>query len=141
VELEHDTLEITVTCSKGTYIRSLAEDLGRFLGCGAHLSSLRRTRTGPFHVDQSRRPEHLMAMTQQQRLDCILPVSNLLADLPDLVLNQNQIRNLYYGQCVDLGAESAPGLRRLYDSHYVFVGLGELDSNHNLSPKRLMAAD
>jgi tRNA U55 pseudouridine synthase TruB len=80
-----------------------------------------------------------MAMTRQQRLDCIFPTPNLLADLPNLMLNQDQVKSLYYGQSVDIGVENTPGLLCLYDDYHTFIGLGKLNSSHNLSPKRLMA--
>ena len=73
-------LALQVRCSKGTYIRTLAEDIGEFLGCGAHLAALRRTQTGPFALAQCTTLEAFVAMTEAQRLACLLPVSALLPD-------------------------------------------------------------
>ena len=67
-----------VKCSKGTYIRTLAEDIGEALGCGAHLSALRRVQTGGFDVSQCVTLAALEAMTEDERLHCLLPVASLL---------------------------------------------------------------
>ena len=76
---EQDSLTLTVTCSKGTYIRTLGEDIGEALGCGAHLSALRRTATGSFEESQCVTLAQLEAMTEEQRLACLKPVDSLLA--------------------------------------------------------------
>jgi len=71
-------IKLVVECSKGTYIRTLGEDIGEALGCGAHLSALRRIRTGGFETSQCVSLEALEAMTEEQRLACLLPVDALL---------------------------------------------------------------
>ena len=71
-------LKLRVRCSKGTYIRTLGEDIARALGCGGHLTLLRRVQTGPFSVDQCIAVEALEAMPEDQRLRCLLPVESLL---------------------------------------------------------------
>lgn len=71
-------IKLIVECSKGTYIRTLGEDIGEALGCGAHLSALRRIRTGGFDTSQCVTLEALEAMTEEQRLACLLPVDALL---------------------------------------------------------------
>ena len=73
-------IKLIVKCSKGTYIRTLGEDIGDKLGCGAHLSSLRRVGTGGFDVSQCVTLEALEAMTEDERLDCLLPVESLLEE-------------------------------------------------------------
>lgn len=75
-----EAIDMIVKCSKGTYIRTLGEDVGEALGCGAHLSALRRVATGGFEVAQCVTLEALEAMTEAQRLACLLPVSSLLPD-------------------------------------------------------------
>ena len=75
----HQSLTLTVKCSKGTYIRTLGEDIGEALGCGAHLSALRRTATGGFDVSQCVTLAQLEAMTEDERLACLKPVDSLLA--------------------------------------------------------------
>ncbi len=73
-------LRMVVQCSKGTYIRTLAEDIGEALGCGAHLIALRRVATGNFSVGRSISLERLTALSEDERLACLLPVDALLAD-------------------------------------------------------------
>jgi tRNA pseudouridine55 synthase len=85
----HPALALDVTCSKGTYIRTLGEDLGAALGCGAHLTMLRRTATGPFNLSRCVTLAQLEAMSEEQRLDCLLPVESLLADHTAVTLDSD----------------------------------------------------
>jgi tRNA pseudouridine55 synthase len=80
-------IKLRVTCSKGTYIRTLAEDMGEALGCGAHLTALRRTATGCFDQSQCVSLESLSAMSEDERLACLLPVEALLADHTPVTLD------------------------------------------------------
>jgi tRNA pseudouridine55 synthase len=79
VDAAQPAIKLVVECSKGTYIRTLGEDMGEALGCGAHLSALRRIRTGGFEVAQCVTLQALEAMSEDQRLACLLPVDALLA--------------------------------------------------------------
>jgi tRNA pseudouridine55 synthase len=79
VETAQDAIEIVAKCSKGTYIRTLGEDIGEALGCGAHLTALRRIATGDFGIGQCVTLAELEAMTEDERLACLLPVDALLA--------------------------------------------------------------
>ncbi len=81
------TLKIWAKCSKGTYIRTLAEDIGEALGCGAHLIALRRIGTGGFDLSQCVTLEALEGMPEQERLKCLLPVDALLSDHPRVTLD------------------------------------------------------
>ena len=83
-------LRIRVRCSKGTYIRTLAQDIGNALGCGAHLSFLRRTATGPFHVDQCIELNDLEALTETERVNRLLPVDALLDGHTTVTLAQEE---------------------------------------------------
>ncbi len=80
VDIEYFAIDIRVRCSKGTYIRTLGEDVGEALGCGAHLSALRRVDTGGFNASQCVTLAALEAMTEEERMACLLPVDSLLAD-------------------------------------------------------------
>jgi tRNA pseudouridine55 synthase len=80
-------IKIIVKCSKGTYIRTLGEDIGEKLGCGAHLSSLRRIGTGGFDVSQCVTLEQLETMTEDERLACLLPVESLLDEHERIALD------------------------------------------------------
>ena len=79
LEAEKPEVDLVVECSKGTYIRTLGEDIGEALGCGAHLSALRRIRTGGFDASQCVSVAALEAMTDEQRLACVRPSEDLLA--------------------------------------------------------------
>ena len=78
LQSETPSLRLEVACSKGTYIRTLGEDIGEALGCGAHLSALRRVETGDFGIKQCHSLEALEAMSDAQRLHSLLPVDALL---------------------------------------------------------------
>jgi tRNA pseudouridine55 synthase len=82
-----NVIRIVVKCSKGTYIRTLGEDIGEALGCGGHLTSLRRTATGPFQVSQCVTLNALEAMSEEERLSCLLPVDSLLPDHSPVTLD------------------------------------------------------
>lgn len=79
-------LSLRVRCSKGTYVRTLAEDIGVALGCGAHLRALRRIATGPFGIQDCLTLEQLEALDEAERLQALLPVESLLGDLPRVAL-------------------------------------------------------
>ncbi len=85
--IAYSAIKFIAKCSKGTYIRTLGEDIGEALGCGAHLRSLRRIGTGGFDVSQCVTLEQLEAMTDEQRLACLLPVDALLQGLEKIELN------------------------------------------------------
>lgn len=86
LDAKEPTLSLRVHCSKGTYIRTLGEDIGKALGCGAHLTALRRIQTGPFSVSQSLSIDQLEAMAEAERLQALLPVSALLPQHAPIVL-------------------------------------------------------
>lgn len=86
LSLEATEARIEVVCSKGTYIRTLAQDIGRRLGCGAHLSALRRTRVGPFHLDEGIALEALQTMEDPQSV--LISLNDLPADLAPAALEQ-----------------------------------------------------
>ena len=104
-----DRVQISVHCSKGTYIRVLAEDIGRTLGCGATLAGLRRTAVGAFDLTQSVTLENLIALPEPQRLGVLRPVDCLVSALPELRLDADGCRRIKMGQ---LGrVESRPASR------------------------------
>ncbi|HSD59747.1 MAG TPA: tRNA pseudouridine(55) synthase TruB [Burkholderiales bacterium] len=137
--IEGDLLYLSIHCGKGTYVRTLAEDIGRALGCGAHLAGMRRTAVGAFSLDRALPLERLEAMTEDERLDCLLPVDALVAHLPGLVLGNPQARRMRHGQQVLTEAEREPGLVRLYDEAGCFLGLGEVTNGGVINAKRLVA--
>jgi tRNA pseudouridine55 synthase len=131
-------LEIEVTCSKGTYIRTLADDLGELLGCGAHLSALRRTQVGEFTVGEARTLGDLEALEEAERDRALLPVDRLLAGLEAVRLDDPGAARFRQGQAV-AAAAAGTGLRRVYAPSGGFLGLGELAEGGPIRPLRLVA--
>ncbi len=135
---EGERLALLVTCSKGTYIRSLAHDLGERLGCGAHLAALRRTAVGRFSLDCAHTLESLEAMTGAERDARLLPVDALLQDLPEVRLAPVQQARFLQGQAVPW--EGPPLARvRVYGSDGALLGVGEVGADGAISPKRAIA--
>jgi tRNA pseudouridine55 synthase len=94
-DIAQPAIKMIVKCSKGTYIRTLGEDVGEALGCGAHLSALRRVGTGGFEVGQCVTLEALEAMTEEERLNCLIPVDSLLSEHTVVMLDdENKARFL-----------------------------------------------
>lgn len=137
-QFKQDLLRLTVSCSRGFYIRTLAEDIGRDLGCGGHVQSLRRTQVGDFVVEQAVTLEQLGAIVSpEQRENLLLPTDRGLAHLPELRIPENLARYIKLGQSVRTTQGSSPGLVRLYGESSGFLGLGEITEDYRLSPKRL----
>ena len=133
-----DVATIMVTCSKGTYIRTLAEDIGNLLGCGAHLIGLRRTATANYQITQTITLAQLEAMSEQQRLDALMPPDSAVLDFPSMILDADSAFYLQQGQAVWQSGVIPKGLIRLYSENQVFLGLGEQQSDGKIAPKRLI---
>ncbi len=133
-----DELEITVRCSKGTYIRTLAEDIGQSLGCGAHLRGLRRTAIGRFHLEGAHTFGQLEAMTMPQRDACLMPLDQLLQELPALELDAAQVTRIAQGQRLAIENVLPDGKVRLYGAGR-FIGVGNLEEQQ-LAPVRLLSS-
>ena len=97
-----ERLVLRVRCSKGTYIRVLAQDIGEALGCGAHLSGLRRTASGRFHIEQAATLEELEEMDAQSRRGLLLPLTSLLEGLPRAELGPHEETRLRQGQTLKI---------------------------------------
>ncbi|EKD96714.1 MAG: hypothetical protein ACD_23C01319G0003 [uncultured bacterium] len=133
-----DELTVTVSCSKGTYIRVLAEDIGAELGCGAHLKALRRIATGGFDLSQALTLTQLELMTPEQRDACLLPADCLLEGLPKVTLDSESAYYVQQGQEVWQAKQSNTGLVSLYGPDQAFLGLGEITDAGKIAPKRLV---
>ncbi len=134
------TLTLDVVCSKGTYIRTLVEDIGEMLGCGAYVSMLRRESVEPFGAFRMYSLEELRALAEQggEALDAVLlPLDAALPHLPALTLPDATVQRLRQGQKVAAEAENAE-LLRFYNESGEFIGLGEAVRGV-LIPKRLLA--
>ncbi|WP_068452735.1 MULTISPECIES: tRNA pseudouridine(55) synthase TruB [unclassified Oleiphilus] len=115
-DVTRDTLSLYVECSKGTYIRSLVEDIGLELGCGAHVSMLRRSRAGHFELSETVTLEDLKSLEGKiEHLDAFLqPIDILLPNLPHISVNNSQTRSLLQGQPVRISPAENSGLHRVY---------------------------
>lgn len=136
--IDGDVAQIEVTCSKGTYIRTLAEDIGNILGCGAHLVGLRRTATAGYTLERAYTIEALEAMDLAARDACLLPVDSAIADLPSVELDADAAHFLLQGQAVWVSGKIPQGEMRLYDEANCFLGLGYRLDNGRIAPKRLL---
>lgn len=135
---DQDIATITVKCSKGTYIRTLAEDIGAQLGCGAHLIGLRRTATANYQINQAITLEQFEAMSPAQRALLLLPADSAVQHLPAITLDADSTFYLQQGQAIWQSGAVPQGLIRLYNEQHEFLGLGELQSDGKIAPKRLI---
>lgn len=134
-------LELRVECSKGTYIRTLVDDIGEALGCGAHVSQLRRTHAGPFTLADAVILEQLAVESTDdyQQLDArLLPPDQLIAGFPTLELNADQAHSILQGQTVNMVDPADLGECRLY-SQGRFLGLAQVQPGAVVKPLRLVS--
>ena len=131
-------LEFLVHCSKGTYIRTLAEDIAEKLGSCAHLQSLRRLNVEPFREKDMITLEQLQVRAESECLDdCLLPVDAGLVDWPSVTLDETSMNRFCHGNPVEQAAD-APGLVRVYGPEQKLLGIGEILPENLLIPKRIM---
>ena len=133
------TLQLAVRCSKGTYIRTLAEDIGQALGCGAHLSALRRTGSGPLQVADAVTLEQLAALDEAAREALLKPVDWLLSDWPCVALPEDEAGRFLTGLRRRVRLADAPAVRVYGPQPSAFLGSahiasGELIADRLLSP-------
>ena len=133
---------VEVVCSKGTYVRTLVEDLGEHLDCGAFVSSLRRQGAGPFELEHAWTLEQLhdFALEGPARLDqCLLPLDSALGHLAAVRLDDAQAQRLRSGQSVQVETTLAAAEVRLYDA-LGLLGIGEVLASGGIAPRRMMRA-
>jgi tRNA pseudouridine55 synthase len=141
LDFSKDSLTMEVFCSKGTYIRSLAEDIGRTLGCGATVKALRRLEAGLFSIEHARTIEQLAAMSEHDLFQCLINVDKPLEALPSVQLFAEQAIAVKYGQSIlhrssDSNSETWQGTVRMYHDD-MFLGLGEMLLDGKIIPKKL----
>ena len=144
MNFDNNIAEIDVTCSKGTYIRTLADDLGQELGCGAHVIELRRTQAGVFSIDQCRDSNKLEKIEESFGLSgldkVIVPMERAVEKLPEVVLAGEKARDIRNGQAVSFHELPKRGLVRLYEKGN-FIGIGIVNADGEVAPKRLVATE
>lgn len=140
VSFDGDLLTVAVTCSKGTYIRSLAYDLGRRLGCGAHVAGLRRTQAGAFSVAQAVSLPQVEAAVREGRVEALLLAPDrVLLHLPEVRLAPPEARRLTLGQAVTVDPPRQDGWVRIYEEPGRFLGMGWQEQDGMVHPKRLLS--
>lgn len=139
---ELQELILDVHCSKGTYIRTLAEDIGKALGCGGHVVALTRSVVGPFdgvdmvHLETVEKLTAAREFAQMEQL--LLPVDSALQAWPELQLSNDAAYYLQQGQAVLVPKAPTEGWVRLYTSDHRFIGAGQIQDDGRVAPKRLM---
>jgi tRNA pseudouridine55 synthase len=134
-----DALVLDVECSKGTYVRVLAEDIGKALGCGAHLAALRRTRVGPLAVDDSVELAALEGMGLDARRNCLRPVDELLGTLPSVALDAELTERFRQGQRLAMEAQPRGGRVRVYGADNTLLGTATVNEWGVVGPERLIS--
>jgi len=130
-----DWLRLDVFCSKGTYIRSLAEDIGHNLGCGGTVKELRRTRSGQFCIQQAWCIEQLAAMDPINLNACLINVDKPLEFMPAVQVSEHQADCIGFGQSIIVNEQPQVSVRIYHGS--AFLGLGEILMDGKLAPKKL----
>ena len=135
-------VDIYLECSKGTYVRSIAEDLGKALGCGAHVSALRRTRAGPFEIADSVTLNTLEALKSNEQVAAmdklLLPADTALGGLPLVKLSESGGFYLRQGQPVQVPNAPCNGMVRVALETGEFLGIGEILDDGRVAPRRLI---
>lgn len=143
-EVAADSVTFDVACSKGTYVRTLVEDLGERLGCGAHVTALRRLSAGPYPAERMMTLDQLGALKAEggfEALDALLlPVATSVAEWPRVELGDNAAWYLRQGQPVMAENRPRDGWVSLWEkSSGRFLGVGEIQEDGRVAPRRLLA--
>jgi len=142
---EEAEVDVVIECSKGTYVRTLAEDLGLALGCGAHVSALRRTRSGPFTLAESVTMATLAALKDNEKLaqmdQLLLPADAALGGLPLVTLSESGGFYLRQGQPVLVPNAPCSGMVRVALPDGEFLGVGEILDDGRVAPRRLIVTN
>lgn len=134
-----DSISLDILCSKGTYIRTLAQDIGEELDSGAHLSQLRRTQVEPFDCTKLYTLEELKILSNSNQLaSTLLPIDSALVKLPKITLLDEEAKLIKNGIKVERDDIPESNMIRLYQTNGDFMGIGRYSSDHKLAPKRLM---
>jgi len=138
-DFDEDELELEIACSKGTYIRTIADDLGQALGCGAHIIALRRTQAGAFTEDDCVTAAFLKEEAEGFAVidSHLIPMDRAIADLPKVVLPSITADFVKNGQAVLVRHLPEDGLVRLYEEEQ-FIGIGCIDDDGKVAPRRLI---
>ena len=143
IEYNAPYLTLEVHCSKGTYIRTLVDDLGETLGCGAHVTMLRRTAVADYPTEKMLDWHALQSLAEPQDLSLLdallLPMDTAVAKLPALILNESQTQGIGFGQRIKFdNPNGLQGQVRLFSHENRFLGVAVIDENNVIRPQRLV---
>lgn len=139
-DFDGNQFSLTVTCSKGTYIRNLVEDIGDDLNVGAHVTRLHRLYTSGFQEMAMYSLDELQEMSLTKKLDCLIPMDKAVDYLTQIILSENEVSTIRQGKVVakKMNVEVADCVR-LYNEQSQFIGLGERQINGDIKAKRLLS--
>ncbi len=140
-QFDGQQLSLTVTCSKGTYIRTLIEDIGEQLGIGGHVTRLHRCYTAGYDCESMYTIDELLSKSAEELMALLLPMDSAVSYLPRIAISSEEVGALRQGKVVShVDATGVLGTVRLYENDTDFMGLGELQATGTLSAKRLLIA-
>ena len=143
LDLDDEVVSLDISCSKGTYIRTLVEDIGKSLGCGGYVIELRRTGFAHFDLSESRTYEQLLELKEQslESLDSIiLGADDMLPNLESIYLDAEQTSDIRLGKKIKYNGFSMPQKLKMYDYDKQFMGIGESNLMSEILPKRLFVS-
>ncbi len=141
IEMSKTTARLQVACTKGTYIRTLVEDIGEAIGCGAHVAELRRLTVGVYRDSNVMISLDDLTMKSKEDIDCIdnyiLPLESALSHWPDVHLTADSAFYIRQGQAVQVAKAPSEGMVRIFEGEAEFVGLGQIQEDGKVAPKRI----
>ena len=138
-----EKMVIRVHCSKGTYVRTLVEDIGEVLGCGAHVTALRRTTLGPYLEKDLLTLEQLEQMYEEDKFSMdahLLTLDSAVEEYEAVTLDADSSYYIRQGQPIQIAGAPADGWVRIYGENEEFIGVGEIDQDGRVAPRRLVAS-
>ena len=140
---ESPYMEMDVSCSKGTYIRNLIEDIGDDLGCGAHVTRLHRSHVGPYQAVDMLSFEQAESIASDEGIEALdsklLPIHSSVAHWPEVILNSSLAFYVQQGQAIQVADAPDQGGVRLVTDTGIFLGIGEINEDGMVAPKRLIS--
>ena len=137
IGLEKDILTLEVSCSKGTYIRTLVEDIGKSMGCGGYVIELRRIGFAHFNISQGRTFEDIKGMSLTELDSLLIGSDEMLPNLQSIYLDHDQSCDIKFGRKIKCNELNTIQKVKLYDVNNKFVGIGESNNISEVLPKRI----
>jgi len=138
---EKNMIKIEVTCSKGTYIRTLGENIAEKLGTNGYLIDLRRTKIGDLSVQNAFALDKIENLTPTERKACLRPTETLVKRYPEIILSDTQVKHIKNGQSVKLLSKIDAQIYALFTESKVFFGIGQIDNDYLLKAVRLISTN